>query len=125
MSVRVLLVDEEERARKNLAERLERAEGIALVGQAGDVASAGRLMKKTRPDVVLLDLHRRDGEELAVCRAIAGMSAVPVVALASFMTPARWQATRAAGAKEIVLKRVDTGGLSRALARVVERHGKQ
>ena len=61
---RLLLVDDEERFRRNLAQRLE-MRGFAVEG-VGDGEEAIRAVRLRRPDVVLLDLKmpRMQGEEV-------------------------------------------------------------
>ncbi len=61
--IRVLLVDDEERFRKNLADRLQ-LRGYA-VDQAGDGEEAIRALRRFRPDVILLDrkMPKLSGED--------------------------------------------------------------
>jgi DNA-binding NarL/FixJ family response regulator len=57
--LRVLVVDDHPIWRDGLAEKLAER-GLTLAGTAGDGAQALRLVRATRPHVVLLDLHLPD-----------------------------------------------------------------
>lgn len=60
MVVRVLLVDDAADARAEVVRALGAHGGFALVGQAADVAEAVACARRTRPDVVLLDVGLPD-----------------------------------------------------------------
>lgn len=55
-SIRVLLVDDQQIVRQGLATILRYAQGIEVVGQAGDGREAITLARDLQPDVVLMDL---------------------------------------------------------------------
>jgi two-component system NarL family response regulator len=69
--VRVLVVDDQELFRRGLMLVLSGEEGIKLVGEAGDGASAVRLASSTRPDVVLLDVRMPGLSGIATCALMA------------------------------------------------------
>ena len=69
--VRVLVVDDQELFRRGLMLVLSGEEGIELVGEAGDGASAVRLASSTRPDVVLLDVRMPGLSGIATCALMA------------------------------------------------------
>ena len=123
MKARVLLVDVEDEARTGLAQRLRRIEGVELVGAARDTSEATRLVDGNEIDVVLVDLHQRDGSEVALCQELRTLVPAPLVALASFMTPERWAPLERAGVNDCLLKHVDTDRLGRELLQVRERYG--
>ena len=50
--------------------RTELIGAVRIVGEAGDVAGAVRVVLATRPDVVLLDVHMPDGGGLQVIQAV-------------------------------------------------------
>ncbi|MEX0786000.1 MAG: response regulator [Dehalococcoidia bacterium] len=123
MKVRVLLIDDHDDARAALAERLRRDARLDLVGSVHSLEEAGALIANARPDVVLLDTHRRDGRGIDACRELRRLTDAPVVALASFMTPQLWRAFQEAGATDYLLKHVDTQRLGRSIVRFAGRHG--
>ncbi len=53
--VRVVLVDDHAIVRKGLAMVLRLEDGVEVVGEAGDIATAEVLVRRKAPDVVLLD----------------------------------------------------------------------
>jgi DNA-binding NarL/FixJ family response regulator len=69
--VRVLVVDDQELFRRGLMLVLSGEDGIELVGEAGDGATAVRLAADTVPDVVLLDVRMPGLSGIATCAQIA------------------------------------------------------
>lgn len=55
-TVRVLLVDDHAVVREGYRTLLEKHEGLAVVGEASNAASAYRAYKEMRPDVVVMDI---------------------------------------------------------------------
>jgi len=55
-TIRVLLVDDHAVVREGYRTLLAKHEGVAVVGEAGDAASAYQRYKETRPDVVIMDI---------------------------------------------------------------------
>jgi len=68
MSVRVAIVDDHELFRSGV--RAELTDALTLVGQAGTVEGAISMIRDSRPDVVLLDVHMPDGGGHAVIEAV-------------------------------------------------------
>lgn len=64
--IRILLVDDHAILREGLAALLSSMEGLEVVGQTGDGASAITLYRDLQPDVVICDLrmHPMDGTEV-------------------------------------------------------------
>ena len=82
MSIRIILADDQALIRAGFRSILEREPDFVVVGEAADGIDAVALAKRTRPDVILMDIRmpRLDGiaatqqicadEELAVTRVI-------------------------------------------------------
>jgi DNA-binding LytR/AlgR family response regulator len=70
-TIRVFAVDDEALARARVRSMLECCDGVELVGEAADGASAVRQIDELRPDVVLLDME------------MAGMNGLDVLATAA------------------------------------------
>ena len=68
MTIRVAIVDDHELFRSGV--RAELAHPLLLVGEAGTVDAAIGMIRNTRPDVVLLDVHMPDGGGRAVIEAV-------------------------------------------------------
>ena len=67
--LRVVIADDHDLFRESLA-RLLAMNGIEIAGLAGTCAEALKLVRETRPDIVLVDLGMPDTHGLEACRAV-------------------------------------------------------
>jgi len=114
---RVYIIDEHEPVRQALADRLAGAAQIRVLGHSGNADEAVAEIRRTQPEVVLLEVKRSDGLGLEVLRQVAEMPNPPkVVVLTSY--PTEWEAEAAtrAGAHSYLLKDIDTEELIRKIA---------
>lgn len=120
MSVRVLLVDDEELVRFGLRTVLEAAGDFAVVGEAGNGADGVAAARELRPDVVLVDIRMPVMDGLAATRAILALPDPPKVAvLTTFHVDEYVYAALAAGAAGFLLKDTpprEIAGAVRAIA---------
>lgn len=70
MSIRVALIDDQELFRAGIAMVLRSQLDIELVGQAGDGADALDLVRRTTPDVVLMDVRMPKMDGVTATRLI-------------------------------------------------------
>src|SRR4029450_10185796 len=70
MTIRVLLVDDEELVRFGLRTVLEAAGDFTVVGEAGNGADGVAAARELRPDVVLMDIRMPVMDGLAATKAI-------------------------------------------------------
>jgi DNA-binding NarL/FixJ family response regulator len=105
--IRVLIVDDHEIVREGLQILLGEEPGFEVVGMAGDGETALQLMKKHKPDVVLMDLvlPGMDGIEITR-RALAQDSSARVLVLTTFADDQRVRDAIQAGAIGYLLKDV-------------------
>lgn len=113
-SALVYLVDEHEAVRIALAERLTRAEGVRLLGHAGEATHVVETVRQDHPDVVLLEIKRGDGMGLELLRQLHELPDSPqVIVLTSYPTEWEKDAARRAGAAAYLLKEIGSEELIR------------
>jgi DNA-binding NarL/FixJ family response regulator len=94
---------------------------VEVVGEAGTVDEALRVIRTTEPDVVLLDVHMPAGGGLAVVSALAGeLPQVRFLALSVSDAPEDVIDLVQAGARGYVTKTIDPAELAKAARRVAE-----
>lgn len=70
MTIRVLLVDDQDLFREGVAVIVDAQEGMEVVGQAGDGLEAVRLVEELEPDVVLMDIRMPEMDGVEATRQI-------------------------------------------------------
>ena len=109
MSVKVVIADDHEVVRRGLVSLLAGSE-VKIIGEAANGEEALKLVRKLKPDVVLLDIRMPGKDGLTALEKIrADMPAVRVVMLSTFDNPTYVARAVAAGAHDYILK-----GASRA-----------
>jgi DNA-binding NarL/FixJ family response regulator len=112
----VLVVDDHPVLRNGLAQLLEQADGIELVGLAADGAEGVELALDGSPDVVLMDLEMPGLDGIEATRRIkASREHTQVVVLTSFSDRARILDALDAGAAGYLLKDADPEELLRGI----------
>jgi DNA-binding NarL/FixJ family response regulator len=118
MSIRVLIVDDEELVRTGLRLILEAEPDLTVVGTAGDGASAVTAVHRFRPDVVLMDIRMPRTDGLAATRELLG-GAEPqpckVLVLTTFDVDEHVYEALRAGASGFLLKDVPADQLVHAI----------
>ena len=87
MSIRLLIVDDQELVRTGFRLFLETQDDLEVVGEAGDGAEAIERARQLRPDVILMDIRmpRMDGVEATARLTSAGLEPPPrVLVLTTF-----------------------------------------
>jgi len=102
---RLYIVDEHERVRRALADRLTRSASVEVVGDSGDAAETMLAIHQVPVDVVLVEIKRSDGMGLELVREISSTRNGPkVIVLTSYPTDWEEEAARRAGAAAYLLK---------------------
>jgi DNA-binding NarL/FixJ family response regulator len=115
----VVLVDDHAMFRSGV--RAELGDRVNVVGEAGDPASALAVLRDTRPDVVLLDVHMPDGGGLAVIEAVgATLPGTHFLALSVSDAAEDVIALIRAGARGYVTKTISADDLADAIVRVAD-----
>ena len=109
--VRVVLVDDQPLVRAGISMLLtgesESTAAISVVGEASDGASGAALVKRIRPDVVLMDIRMPGGDGITATRAIradTALDGVAVLMLTTFDTDEEVFSALRAGADGYLLK---------------------
>lgn len=119
---RLYIIDEHVKVRSALAERLNQAANLHVIGHAGDVEDVMQDVGEKKPDIVLLEVKRKDGMGLEILRAIVSMDCSPRLAVLTSY-PTKWEEDAAlrAGAICYMMKDID----SEELIRMIERCAKK
>jgi DNA-binding NarL/FixJ family response regulator len=103
--VRVVVVDDEHLVRSGLRLLLDAEDGIEVVGEAGDGAAAVDVVRRTRADVVLMDIRMPLVDGVTATRRLRDAEVpVAVVMLTTFGTDEHVLAAVRAGARGYLLK---------------------
>lgn len=124
--IRVLLVDDQAIVRTGFRVILNLAEGIEVVGEAGDGPSAVELARRLEPDVVLMDVRMPGGDGLSATREIldhAGGQPPEVLVITTFDLDEYVFGALEAGASGFVLKDTDPDDLVEAVRRLARGQG--
>lgn len=107
MTIRVLLVDDHAVLRSGLEQLLAGEPDIDVVGTAADGAAALEEVRRTSPDVVLMDLQMPGTDGVTATRRIVAEGGPDVLVLTSFSDADRIVAALDAGAVGYLLKDAD------------------
>jgi DNA-binding NarL/FixJ family response regulator len=80
-AITVAIVDDQALVRRGIATLLSLAPDIAVVAEAGDLEEALRLIRETRPRVILIDVRMPDGSGIELLEELraAGLPGAPVM----------------------------------------------
>lgn len=114
-ALKVLAVDDEILALRRLRRALDEIDGVTLIGEADGCTAAIDMVRRMKPDILLLDIRMRDGTGFDVVDALGG-ELTPVVI---FVSAFDHYAIRAfeANAADYVLKPIETDRLRHAIGR--------
>ncbi len=122
-SLRVLLVEDSKVLTERLTEALRQIADIELVGTADSEAGALAAFKSRPVDVIILDLHLKQGTGFGVMRALASAQKKPrIIVLTNYDLPEYKNAAIALGASHFLDKARDYGRLPEVLHEICEAH---
>jgi DNA-binding NarL/FixJ family response regulator len=118
---RIVIVDDQEMVRTGLGMVIAAEPGMDVVGEAGDGAAAVDVVRRERPDVVLMDVRMpgTDGIE-ATRRITTELPEVAVLVLTTFDLDEYVYAALRAGASGFLLKDAPADDLVHAIAVVAQ-----
>jgi DNA-binding NarL/FixJ family response regulator len=116
--IRVVVADDQALFRAGFRVLLEDEEDVELVGEAGDGATALEVVRRTRPDVVLMDVRMPGMDGIEATRAIAAderLAGVRVVILTTYELDEYVFDGLRAGASGFLVKDTEPAELLRAI----------
>jgi two-component system, NarL family, response regulator DevR len=117
--IRVFLLDDHEVVRRGVADLLQNAGDIEVVGESSSAAEAIRRIPAVRPDVAILDARLPDGSGIDVCREIRSIDpSIKGLILTSYEDDEALFSAIMAGAAGYVLKQIRGTDLVDAVRRV-------
>ena len=122
-SLRVLLVEDSKVLTERLTEAIRQIADVELIGTADTEAAALAAVKREPVDVIILDLHLKQGTGFGVMRALAATPAKPrIIVLTNYDLPEYKNAALALGATHFLDKARDYGRLPEVLHEICETH---
>ncbi|WP_225825301.1 response regulator [Streptomyces naphthomycinicus] len=117
--IRLLLVDDDPLVRAGLALMIGGARDIEVVGEAADGAEAEEAVRRTRPDVVLMDVRMPSVDGITATRRLRARPDAPqIVVLTTFHADEQVLRALRAGAAGFVLKDTPPAEIVDAVRRV-------
>ncbi len=114
--IRVLIVEEHDKVRREMAARLGSEPDLELVGAVAPGEEAVAMAERSQPDVVLLGLGMKGGKGLETCRKVAAVAPeARIMVLTPYENEAEEQEAYQAGACRYLLKDLHSRELIRAI----------
>jgi DNA-binding NarL/FixJ family response regulator len=122
-TLRVLLVEDSKVLTERLTEAIRQIPQVELIGTADTEATAVAAAKRESVDVIILDLHLKQGTGFGVMRALATTQLRPrIIVLTNYDLPEYKNAAIALGATHFLDKARDYGRLPEVLHEICESH---
>jgi DNA-binding NarL/FixJ family response regulator len=114
--IKVILVDDHKMFREGLKFALSQMDGIEVIGEAADGSQFLEVIKRQKPDVVLMDISmpKMDGVE-ATKSALELDPEIKIITLSMFSDPEYYQKMVAAGTKGFLIKETGIDELKKAI----------
>lgn len=120
-ALRVLLVEDSKVLTERLTEAIRQIPEVELIGTADTESAALAAVKRDSVDVIILDLHLKQGTGFGVMRALAASQPRPrIVVLTNYDLPEYKNAAIALGATHFLDKARDYGRLPEVLHEICD-----
>ncbi len=121
--LRVLLVEDSKVLTERLTEAIRQIADVELIGTADTETAALAAVHKGSVDVIILDLHLKQGTGFGVMRSVAALQLKPrIIVLTNYDLPEYKSAAIALGATHFLDKARDYGRLPEVLHELCEAH---
>jgi len=121
--LKVLLVEDSKVLTERLSEAIRQIPDVELIGTADTEAAALAAVKRDAVDVIILDLHLKQGTGFGVMRALATSQLKPrIIVLTNYDLPEYKNAAIALGATHFLDKARDYGRLPEVLHEICAAH---
>jgi DNA-binding NarL/FixJ family response regulator len=122
-ALRVLLVEDSKVLTERLTEAIRQIPEVELIGTADTELAALAAVKRDSVDVLILDLHLKQGTGFGVMRALAASQLHPlIIVLTNYDLPEYKNAAIALGATHFLDKARDYGRLPEVLHEICDAH---
>jgi DNA-binding NarL/FixJ family response regulator len=121
-AIRVVVVDDQTLLRDALRQLLDLTPDIRVVAEAVDGTEAAEVIRRAKPDVVLLDVRMPGRSGVEVLRELSGEGPPATIILTTFDDDEAVQEAIRAGARGFLLKDVAFEGLTQAIREVAAGH---
>src|SRR5499426_3145274 len=101
--IRIVVIDSHPIFRQGVIRTIARSDGMALIGEGTTAADARRLVSEKHPDILILDIAIREGQEVLAEMVVDGVKCVVLTALDDVLSVSN---ALAAGANGYILKGV-------------------
>jgi len=119
--LRVLLVEDSKVLTERLIEAIRQIPAVELIATVDTESAAIATVKRETVDVIILDLHLKQGTGFGVMRALAGTAAKPrIVVLTNYDLPEYKSAATALGATHFLDKAREYGRLAEVLQEICQ-----
>ncbi len=125
MTIRIVLADDQPVVLSGFRVMLDLADDLCVVGEASDGREAVDVVRRTRPDVVIMDVRMPNMDGIEATRIIADdphLNGVRVIVLTTFEIDEYVFGALRAGASGFLLKDIDAPHLQEAVRTVAEGH---
>jgi DNA-binding NarL/FixJ family response regulator len=119
-AVRVVLVDDSALVREHVAALLATLEGVEVVAQASDAATAKSLIQQLRPDVLVLDIGLPGESGISLLKVVRPeIASLVIIMFSMYSDPYCRRVCAEAGADYFFDKALEIGGLVETLRTLV------
>lgn len=117
---KVMIVEDHPIFRKGLAHLINEEKDMEICGEAEDVIEAGKILKKTRPDMMIVDLTLKGASGLELIKSVhEQIPDLPVLVLSMHDESIYAERVLRAGAKGYIMKQEMTGKVIDAIRHVL------